>query len=95
MTWQNVNTAAHHTSSCTVQEWLGELPEFIGEPSNHAEFVTSAERVRARPLAFWKNALALMEVGQTVCWHLGSSSLLSGTCRGCVFGWLTRPHTRR
>lgn len=58
----NVDAASHCTSSCKVQEWLGELPEFIGEPSNHAEFVTSAERVRARPLSFWQNALKHMEV---------------------------------
>lgn len=60
------------------------MPEFVGEPSNHAEFVASAERVRAWPLAFWKNALAQMEVRQAPCGASGDRPCIG---HGVLHGW--------
>ena len=47
-----------------TQEWLGELPEAVNEPACCGEFMVSAQRVRARPLAFYQNALRRMQVLQ-------------------------------
>lgn len=38
------------------------MPELVGLPSQHAEFIVSADRVRMRPLEFWQNAVSQMEV---------------------------------
>lgn len=45
------------------QNELGELPAAVHEPACSAEFMVSRERVKARSLDFYVNALYEMQVG--------------------------------
>ena len=43
------------------QEEMGDLPDIVHMPNCCGEFVVSRQRVRARPRAFYQNALDIME----------------------------------
>ncbi len=51
-----------HLTLIHIQDELGELPEAVNEPACSAEFMVSRERVKARSLKFYLNALHQMQV---------------------------------
>lgn len=52
----------HMLTLIHIQDELGELPEAVNEPACSAEFMVSRERVKARSLKFYRNALHQMQV---------------------------------
>lgn len=52
----------HMLTLIHIQDELGELPEAVNEPACSAEFMVSRERVKARSLKFYLNALHQMQV---------------------------------
>lgn len=45
-----------------VQDELGQMPAQVMEPACCAEFLVTRERVLRRPLAFYQNALKVIQV---------------------------------
>jgi Protein of unknown function (DUF3431) len=45
-----------------MQAELGDMPAQVVEPACCAEFVVTRERVRQRPLSFYRNALDVLHV---------------------------------